>query len=113
MSAKVPGKLIRAARELLDWNQSKLAEMADCSLATVMRIELGESSHFEETRERIITVMEASGVKFIPSTTEDGAGVKWASPEDQARLQLLNARRGQRATKTKEPVGKATPASDS
>jgi transcriptional regulator with XRE-family HTH domain len=83
MSQKVPGNLLRAARELLGWSQRELAERADCGLVTVQRIEKGGTFHVEGTREKIVEVIQNAGVRFLPQTTTEGAGIRWATPDDQ------------------------------
>jgi transcriptional regulator with XRE-family HTH domain len=83
MSEKIPGNLIRAARELLGWSQRDLADKANCGLVTVQRIEKGGALHVEGTRDKIIDAIQKAGIRFIPQTESEGAGMRWASPSDQ------------------------------
>jgi transcriptional regulator with XRE-family HTH domain len=63
---------IRAARGLLGWSQSKLAERAGLSLPTVKRVEAGTGPRVSESaRARIQKTLEAAGVHFID---ENGGG---------------------------------------
>ena len=99
MGEKIPGKLLRAARELLDWDQRRLAEESGCSISTVIRIERGDAGHWEDTRQKLIETMEAAGVKFIHQSEAQGAGVRWSTPEDQAENIAKDYRRERRAAK--------------
>lgn len=99
MGEKIPGKLLRAARELLDWDQRRLADELGCSISTVIRIERGDAGHWEDTRSKLVETMEAAGLKFIDQTESHGAGVRWSTPENQAENVLKDYRRERRAAK--------------
>jgi transcriptional regulator with XRE-family HTH domain len=64
---------IKAARELLAWSQTALAEKSGVSLPTIMRLEAidGALGGREETRGKIRTALEKAGIEFIE---ENGAG---------------------------------------
>jgi transcriptional regulator with XRE-family HTH domain len=63
---------IRAARGLLGWSQTELAERAELSLPTVKRLETGTGPKVsEEARTRIQRALEAGGVRFL---SENGGG---------------------------------------
>jgi transcriptional regulator with XRE-family HTH domain len=63
---------IRAARALLGWSQSKLAESAGMSLPTIKRVEAEKGPRVsEEARVRLRSSLEAAGVEFID---ENGGG---------------------------------------
>jgi transcriptional regulator with XRE-family HTH domain len=64
---------IKAARELLAWSQTALAEKSGVSLPTIMRLEAqdDELGGREETRLKIRTAIERAGVEFLD---EDGGG---------------------------------------
>ena len=66
----------RAARALLDWSRSKLAQKAGHSLATVQRVEKGGAFVSDEVRAKLKATLEAAGVEF---TNGDAPGVrlKW------------------------------------
>ena len=66
---------IRAARGLLRWSQSQLAEAAGISVETVKRLEKtpGPVSAYTGTMEAIQKALEAAGVEF---TNDDAPGVK-------------------------------------
>ena len=66
---------IRAARGLLDWSQSRLAEAAGVSLSTVKDFEAGRRQPVPNNLTAIRAALEAAGVEFIP---ENGgcAGVR-------------------------------------
>jgi len=63
---------IRAARGLLGWSQSKLAERAGLSLPTVKRVEIDLGLRVsEEARNKLQRALESAGVEFID---ENGGG---------------------------------------
>jgi transcriptional regulator with XRE-family HTH domain len=63
---------LRAARALLGWSQSKLAQRAELSLPTVKRVEAGDGPRVsEEARLRLQGALELGGVEFID---ENGGG---------------------------------------
>jgi len=81
MNERVPGLLIRAARQLVGMSQPELARRSGSSLSSVVRIEGGAGKHNEATREKLVETLQRAGVRFIPTSLEEGAGVRWASPE--------------------------------
>jgi transcriptional regulator with XRE-family HTH domain len=83
MNEKVPGNLLRAARELLGWSQRELADRASCGIVTVQRIEKGGAFHVEGTRDKIVDAIQTAGIRFLPQTSTEGAGIRWATPADQ------------------------------
>jgi len=63
---------IRAARGLLGWSQTQLAEKAGLSLPTVKRLETGNGPRVSnEAREKIALALESAGITFIE---ENGGG---------------------------------------
>ena len=63
---------IRAARGLLGWSQTELANRAGLSLPTVKRVEAGAGPHVsDEARRRIQKALEAGGAQFV---SENGGG---------------------------------------
>jgi hypothetical protein len=76
---------IRAARGLIDVNQTTLSEWASISVQTIKRIE--SSSGIRGTAEtlwRIQKALEAAGVEFIPPEEGKGPGVRLkAAPKSQ------------------------------
>ena len=63
----------RAARALLGWSQTLLANQAGMSLPTVKRVELGRGPHVsDEARLALRNAIESAGVMFID---ENGGGV--------------------------------------
>ena len=68
---------IRAARGLLNMSQTRLADLAAMSVATVKRIE--SSSTIRGTAEslwKIQMALERAGVEFIPADDQKGPGVR-------------------------------------
>ena len=79
-SNAVTREQIRAARGLLGWSQTQLAERAGMSLPTVKRMETGTGPNVsEEARARIRDALERAGVRFI-AESEEGPGVRLRRP---------------------------------
>ena len=69
---------IRAARGMLEWSRSDLAEKSGVGFSSMMRLESAEGvpgAQFK-TLEAIKSAFEAAGIEFI-GTPEEGAGVRW------------------------------------
>jgi transcriptional regulator with XRE-family HTH domain len=67
---------VRAARALIGWSQSKLAETAGVPLSIVERFEAGAPDHVaNEAIDRMRAALETAGVAFIPKNG-GGAGVR-------------------------------------
>jgi transcriptional regulator with XRE-family HTH domain len=68
---------IRAARALIDWSQSKLAEAAGVSPSIVRRFEAGGPDHGADQAaiDKMRAALEAAGIAFI-SKNGGGAGVR-------------------------------------
>jgi len=62
----------RAARGLLNWKQSDLAQRADVGLATVRNFEAGKTTPHKGTLRLLRETFERHGITFI---TEGGVGV--------------------------------------
>jgi transcriptional regulator with XRE-family HTH domain len=74
---KLSIRQIKAARELLAWSQTALAEKSGVSLPTIMRLEArdGELGGRDETREKIRTALEKAGIEFL-AEDDGGPGVR-------------------------------------
>ncbi len=71
---------LRAARSLLGWSQTELAEAAGLSLPTVKRVERESGNGpnvSDEAREKLKKALEKAGVEFI-AENGGGAGVRLA-----------------------------------
>jgi transcriptional regulator with XRE-family HTH domain len=69
---------IRAARGLLGWSQTQLAEAAERSLPTIKRLERDDGEGpavSDDVREAVQTALERAGVEFI-AENGGGAGVR-------------------------------------
>jgi transcriptional regulator with XRE-family HTH domain len=75
---------IKAARELLGWHQSTLAEKSGVSMPTIMRLEAkgGDLGGRIETREKIRAAFEMAGIEF---TNEEGPGVRLRKTKRRAK----------------------------
>jgi transcriptional regulator with XRE-family HTH domain len=65
----------RAARGLLDWTQSRLADAATVAVSTVTSFERSWRVAAPETIQAMQHALEAAGVEFIPENGS-GAGVR-------------------------------------
>lgn len=59
---------IRAARALLDWSQSDLADKADLSQTGIARIENGTNQPNSQTLNKIRTAFTSAGIEFLGTT---------------------------------------------
>jgi DNA-binding XRE family transcriptional regulator len=76
---------IRAARSLLRWTQSRLAQAAGLSVQTVKRFEMGRGAINSEAAEaKMVAALEAAGIELIPETA-GGPGVKMKRKPDPLR----------------------------
>ncbi len=62
---KITGKQLAAARALLGWSQSHLAEAADVALSTIVTWELEQHHPRTATVERVRQAIEVRGVEFL------------------------------------------------
>jgi transcriptional regulator with XRE-family HTH domain len=67
---------VRAARTLLGFSQEKLAKLAGVARNSLSRLEAGTGDTKLGTLERLMRVLEAAGVRFLPETEEEGEGVR-------------------------------------
>jgi transcriptional regulator with XRE-family HTH domain len=71
---------LRAARGLLGWSQSELAERAGLSLPTVKRLEGGFGPKVsEEAQFKLQKAIEAAGIEFLDENG-GGLGVRYRKP---------------------------------
>ena len=76
---------IRAARGLLGWSQTELANRAGLSLPTVKRVEAGTGPRVsDEARTRIQKALEAGGTEFI-SENGGGPGVRLRKTQQRGK----------------------------
>ncbi|TNC13518.1 helix-turn-helix domain-containing protein [Methylobacterium terricola] len=61
----VDGHHLRAARALLDWSMTDLAQASGLSLSTVRRLEEGEGSATHRSRHQAIGALRHAGIRFI------------------------------------------------
>jgi len=67
---------VRAARGLIGWSQTQLAEAAGLSLPTVKRFETASNMKVsDDAIAKMIAALEAAGVEFI-AENGGGAGVR-------------------------------------
>jgi transcriptional regulator with XRE-family HTH domain len=72
---------LRAARGLIGWSQSKLAEEAGVSLPTVKRVETGTGPRVSDrTRWKLQQALEAAGISFLEEDGQ-GVGVRFRKPQ--------------------------------
>jgi transcriptional regulator with XRE-family HTH domain len=66
----------RAARALLKWSQTQLAETAGVSLSTVNDFEIDKREPRSDNLTAIRRALEAAGVEFISARSGKGVGVR-------------------------------------
>jgi transcriptional regulator with XRE-family HTH domain len=72
---------VRAARALIGWSQSKLADMAGVPVSTINEFETGAADHLaDEAIDKLRAALEAAGVVFIPKNGGGGMGVRLHEP---------------------------------
>ena len=80
-SSEITIEQIRAARALLGWSQTELAERAGLSLPTVKRVEIKSDLRVSsEARQRLRIALEEGGVEFIDENG-GGPGVRLRKPQ--------------------------------
>ena len=73
---------MRAARGLITWSQSRLAEACGLAVSTIKRME-GADSTLKSSVENVLKVqraLEDAGVVFIDQNEESGPGVRLKDP---------------------------------
>jgi len=80
----IDDRQIRAARALVGWSQSDLAEASGLSLPTVKRMEtLGPGRSSAANVDAVEKALGAAGIAFIPENG-GGVGVRLREPETSA-----------------------------
>jgi transcriptional regulator with XRE-family HTH domain len=74
------GPQVRAARVLLGWTQSKLAERSELGFATIQRVEAqsGQVHGMVETVLKLKAALETGGIIFIEDDGTAGVGIRLA-----------------------------------
>jgi transcriptional regulator with XRE-family HTH domain len=90
-----PGQC-RAARALLNWSQSDLAQASGVGRRTIADFELDSRTPLVTTLADMIKALEDVGIEFIDATDDHGPGVQRRSPFDRSidmenRLKALRA----------------------
>lgn len=90
-------RLLRAARELLRWDQPRLAEMAGVSFMTVKRVEAGDDKVRDGTRDKLQLALEKAGVIFLENASLGGIRLQegvalalWAKPDPVPEKRIYN-----------------------
>lgn len=71
----------RAARGLLDWSQSDLAEASGIGESTINRFERMTRKPYPNTRKTLRAALEAAGIVFIDDDDTVGAVLRRRDPE--------------------------------
>ncbi|WP_162596125.1 PAS domain-containing protein [Methylobacterium sp. 17Sr1-1] len=66
----VRGRHLRAARGLLDWSMSALAEASGLSLSTVRRLEEDAEAQADRSRHKAVAALRGAGIRFL--SLDDG-----------------------------------------
>jgi transcriptional regulator with XRE-family HTH domain len=72
---------VRAARALINWSQTKLADAAGVPVSLVERLDTEAVDHVaDEAIDKLRAALEAAGVVFIPKNGGGGIGVRLREP---------------------------------
>jgi transcriptional regulator with XRE-family HTH domain len=69
-------KQSRAARALLSWSQTQLADASGVSLSTIADFENDKREPIANNLAAIVRALEEAGVEFIPARNGKGVGVR-------------------------------------
>src|SRR3954471_4197925 len=72
------GRLFRAARVLLRWNQAHLAARAGLSASTVHAVENARNSALTTSAKHVALALEAAGIRFLGVADGLGHGLRYA-----------------------------------
>src|SRR5947208_1322115 len=64
IASRLSAAQCRAARALLDWSQSRLAEESGTAVGTIMDLERGKRTPYRRTVAHLRSAFEAAGVEF-------------------------------------------------
>lgn len=73
----ITAEQIKAARSLLRWKQTDLAERAGTSVLTIKTTESGATDPLSSTMDKIEAAFGQAGVVFLPTDTSGGLGVRF------------------------------------
>lgn len=92
MAYDLDGRLCKAGRALVGWNQADLANAANVAKQTIADFERGARQPFPNNRRAIIEALTFAGIAFID---EDGkaVGVRWHDSDDRAGQMVARALR--------------------
>lgn len=76
-------RIMRAARALLEWEQSDLAKAAGLSIATIRKIEQGRAPVREATANEIKAAFDKAGLQLILDGPSGGIGVRLKGQIDE------------------------------
>lgn len=73
----VEGRHLRAARALLDWSMTTLAEASGLSLSTVRRLEENAEGQGSRSRHKAIAALRHAGIRFILLENNEISIARW------------------------------------
>jgi transcriptional regulator with XRE-family HTH domain len=79
------GRVLRAARMLVDWSQARLASEACISRAAVNAVETGRMNGDSPAGTAMVQALERAGVQFIPPIGKLGPGLRFTPPAPPSR----------------------------
>jgi transcriptional regulator with XRE-family HTH domain len=93
---RISVRQVKAARELIGWKQTDLAEASGLSIVTVRRVESqdGELGGRADTGAKIVAALESAGVIFVDENGE-GPGVRLRKGGGGGMKRAARARRAQ------------------
>ena len=76
LPAHSPFAQCRAARALLDWSQTDLANAVGMAQETITRFERGTQTPHPNNLTTLREALEAAGIEFLPETKTKGPGLR-------------------------------------
>ena len=75
----VTGRQVRAARDLVGWTATDLAQMANVAVSTIERIESELGTTHGSPMAAVLQALAMVGIKFLPDDG-DGPGIRLKPP---------------------------------
>jgi transcriptional regulator with XRE-family HTH domain len=80
MQDGISGEQCRAARQLLNWKASDLAEASGVSLRAISDFETGHRDFRHINMQAVIEAFVEGGIDFLPESGGKGEGVRLSGP---------------------------------
>ena len=85
MKYNISAEQCRAARQLLNWKASDLADASGVSARAISDFESGQSVFRQDRMQAIVDAFESAGIEFLPEARGKGEGVRLREPRGDER----------------------------